>query len=111
MEGGTTGGEIIELERNSDSEDGQAIEIQELSLDIKTEEPNLFPQVIPLIPVIQEEEAILGSFPPMQELSFSEKKLKLEENKVLNKGGSNEDNQTRTIDLVHENDAIEFYPH
>ena len=29
---------------------------------------------------------------------------------MLNKGASNEDNQTRTIDLVQENDAIEFYP-
>ena len=43
-------------------------------------------------------------------MSFTESKLKLEENKVLNKGGSNEDNQTRTIDLVQENDGIEFYP-
>ena len=110
MEGGTTGGELIELERNSDSEDGLAVQIQELALEIKAEEQNLFPQAIPLIPDIQEE-AVLGSIPPEQELSFSEQKLKLEENKVLNKGGSNEYNQTHTIDLVQENDAIEFYPH
>jgi len=38
MDGGTTGGELIELERNSESEDGQApIQIQELTLDIYTE--------------------------------------------------------------------------
>jgi hypothetical protein len=36
--------------------------------------------------------------------------LKIEVNKVLNKGGSNEDNQTRMIDLVEENDAIDYYP-
>jgi hypothetical protein len=71
MEGGTTGGELIELERNSDSEDGQAVQIQELALEIKAKEQNLFPQAIPLIPDIQEE-AVLGSIPPVQELSFSE---------------------------------------
>jgi hypothetical protein len=47
---------------------------------------------------------------PNDEGSFREKKLKEEENKALNKGGSNEDNQTRTIDLVPENDEIEYYP-
>ena len=49
MEGGTTGGELIELERNSDSDDGQAFQIQELTLDIKTEEPDRFLQEVPLI--------------------------------------------------------------
>jgi len=29
---------------------------------------------------------------------------------MLNKGESNEDNQTRSIDLVQENDEIEYYP-
>ena len=33
-----------------------------------------------------------------------------EETKRLTKGLSNETNQTRTLDLVNENDPIEYYP-
>ena len=52
MDGGTTGGELIELERNSESEDGHQapIQIQELTLDIKAEEDNLLNQAMLLIP-------------------------------------------------------------
>ena len=106
MEVGTTGGELIEVERNSDSDDGQAVYIQELTLDMKTTEegPNISSLQNPSIPPDMQAEAVRISFHE-RKLSFSKQKHKFEEIDVLNKDGSDTDNQTRRkIELVQDKD-------